>query len=79
MLEPDLFCGESETGTVYEQRVQASDPETGTVLTLRRIDVRLFTETRDGERTIALLTNLPAAVTAPDVAEDYRVRWTIER
>ena len=78
-LDPLRLCGESKTGTIYEQRVQATDPETGAILTLRRIEVRLFTETRDGERTIALLTNLPATVTALDVAEDYRVRWTIEK
>ena len=48
-------------------------------LPLRRIEVRLFTKTRDGERTIAVLTNLPADVAAVDIAQDYLVRWTIEK
>ncbi len=42
-------CGETETGRVYEQRVQATDPNTGETMLLRRIEVRLFEKTRDGE------------------------------
>jgi hypothetical protein len=72
-------CGATETGVVYEQSVQATDPDSGAVLALRRIEVRLFTETRDGERTIAVLTNLPADVAAVEIAEDYLRRWTIEK
>jgi hypothetical protein len=71
-------CGETETGKVYEQRVQATDPETGAILFLRRIEVRLFEKTRDGEKTIGLLTNLPDTVSAVAIAEIYRKRWTIE-
>src|SRR5437764_498888 len=59
-------CGETKTGVVYEQPVQATDPATGACLPLRRIEVRLLTKTRDGERTIAVLTNLPADVAAVD-------------
>ncbi len=72
-------CGQTKTGVVYEQRVQATDPESGDVLLLRRIEVRLFQKTRDGERTIALLTNLPDDVSALHIAETYRLRWTIEK
>jgi hypothetical protein len=71
-------CGESETGTVYEQRVHATDPDTGATVVLRRIEVRLREKTRDGERTIGLLTNLPDDVSAVAIAEIYRKRWTIE-
>lgn len=71
-------CGRTETGVVYEQSVQATDPDSGADLTLRRIEIRLFAETRDGERTLAVLTNLPAAVDAAEVATDYLRRWTIE-
>jgi hypothetical protein len=46
---------------------------------LRRIEVRLFQETRDGERTIALMTNLPKEVPALQIADLYRERWTIEK
>lgn len=72
-------AGNTATGAVYEQRVQASDPETKTTLTLRRIELRLHEATRDGDKTLALLTNLPATVTAVAIAEAYRTRWTIEK
>src|SRR5437870_6003754 len=72
-------CGATETGVVYEQQVQATDPDSGAVLKLRRIEVRLFTKTRDGERTIAVLTNLPESIAAVAIAQDYLVRWTIEK
>jgi Transposase DDE domain len=71
-------CGRTKTGVVYEQRVQATDPESGAILLLRRIEVRLFQKTRDGERTIAVLTNLPDDVAALDIAAMYLLRWTIE-
>jgi IS4 transposase len=71
-------CGQTETGVIYEQRVRVSDPETGACQILRRIKICLFEKTRDGERTITLLTNLPEEVTAVQIAEVYRRRWTIE-
>jgi IS4 transposase len=71
--------GQTETGTVYEQRVRVIDPDSGEHLILRRIELRLFQKTRDGERTIALLTNLPDEVTALQIATLYRERWTIEK
>ena len=71
-------CGETGTGTVYEQKVQVFDPETNTRLELRRIEVRLLEATRDGDRTIAVLTNLPATVSAQVIADIYLMRWTIE-
>jgi hypothetical protein len=70
--------GQTDTGMVYEQRVKVRDPESGQVLLLRRIEVRLFAKTRDGERIIAVLTNLPDEVSALEIAEIYRQRWTIE-
>lgn len=70
--------GETETGVVYEQQVVVTDPETDEQLTLRRIELKLFEKTRDGERTLALLTNLPDTVSALTIAETYRLRWTIE-
>jgi hypothetical protein len=71
-------CGKTATGTVYEQKVQATDPNTGAIMILRRIEVRLFDKTRDGEKTIGLLTNLPETVSAITIAEIYRKRWRIE-
>jgi hypothetical protein len=70
--------GKTETGVVYEQHVQVTDSESGKTLTLRRIEVRLFGETRDGDRTLAVLTNLPDEVSALTIADTYLVRWTIE-
>ncbi len=71
-------CGVTTTAIVYEQPVETTDPETGVTLRLRRLELRLFEKTRDGERTLALLTNLPETVTALTLAETYRARWTIE-
>ena len=78
---PRRELGRVETGTVYEQRVRVRGPA-GKELQLRRIEVRLDQATRDGDRVIALLTNLPAqgaqAVDGLRVAQIYRGRWTIE-
>ena len=71
--------GSTATGVVYEQSVQVTDPSTGEVLTLRRIELRLSKPTRDGDPTIAVLTNLPAEVSAAQIANLYRERWTIEK
>ena len=78
-LGPLKKCGSSDTGVVYEQHVQVSDAQSGDILVLRRIEVRLFQKTRDGERTIALLTNLPEDVSALEIAPLYLLRWTIEK
>jgi Transposase DDE domain len=72
-------AGNTATGAVYEQRVQAADPEKGTKLTLRRIEIRLHSATRDGDTTLAVLTNLPPEVSAVEIANDYLTRWTIEQ
>jgi hypothetical protein len=71
--------GDTATGTVYEQQVKTTDAETGATLTLRRVELRLFQKTRDGERTIALLTNLPNQIAAQVIAQLYQERWTIEK
>jgi IS4 transposase len=70
--------GKTETGVAYEQKVRVTDPESGETLRLRRIEVRLFGETRDGDRTLAVLTDLPDEVSALTIADTYLVRWTIE-
>jgi hypothetical protein len=70
--------GKTGTGVAYEQHVRVNDPESGETLTLRRIEVRLSQETRDGDRTLAVLTNLPDEVPALAIADTYLVRWTVE-
>ncbi len=70
--------GRCPTGAVFEQTARLSDGEGGT-LTVRRITVELDQATRDGDRAIHILTNLPeAAADAVKVAELYRKRWTLE-
>jgi hypothetical protein len=70
--------GQTDTGKVYEQRVEVTDEDTGKTLVLRRIEVRLFEKTRDGDRTLALVTNLPEKISALTIAQLYLERWTIE-
>ena len=73
-LEP---CGETETGWVFEQPIRLTYQ--GQILDLRRVVVRLKQPTRDGDREMAILTNLPIADAAPVVvATLYRQRWSIE-
>jgi hypothetical protein len=71
--------GVIETGVVYEQTVELTDPQTGERMPVRRITVALHQATRDGDLEIHVLTNLPAeAADALQVAEIYRTRWTEE-
>ena len=70
--------GRRETGHVAEQRVQVRDAQGGTHL-FRRIQVKLDPATRDGDRVLYLLTNLPLRkASAKRVARLYRKRWTLE-
>jgi hypothetical protein len=71
--------GKSDTGVVYEQALVVTDPQTGAQKTLRRITVALQQPTRDGDRELHLLSNVPRAdADALKLAELYRQRWTIE-
>jgi hypothetical protein len=70
--------GRCEMGMVYEQNARISH-EDGRSMKVRRITVELDEPTRDGDREIHILTNLPRkAATGVRVAELYRKRWTIE-
>jgi hypothetical protein len=70
--------GRIETGQVAEQRVQVRDPQGGTHL-CRRIRVKLDQATRDGDRVLYILTNVPLRkASAKRVARLYRKRWTLE-
>lgn len=71
--------GRTETGEVYEQTLWLEN-EAGDILPVRRITLKLNRPTRDGDREIHLLTNLPVeASSARRVAELYRERWSIEQ
>lgn len=65
--------GVSETGIVYEQPARLAEGRM-----VRRITVKLFQATRDGDQEMHLLTNLPNRVDALRIAELYRNRWGIE-
>jgi hypothetical protein len=68
---------ESETGKIEERSVVIEDGFGGE-LEARSIRVRLPKQTRDGDREIELLTDLPAKITAELIADAYRQRWRIE-
>jgi hypothetical protein len=72
-------CGQTASGTVYEQAAQLSNPATGVTLQVRRITVELEKPTRDGETEIHVLTNVPPlAANALTLSNVYLQRWTIE-
>jgi IS4 transposase len=68
--------GKASTGKVYEQDLEVTYG--GETRTVRRITIDLLQPTRDGDKVLHLLTNLPAKVDAVQGAELYRKRWTIE-
>jgi IS4 transposase len=79
---PRKNAGRCETGTLFEQTLLLTNPHaTGdepSELRVRCITLQLDTPTGNGEREIRILTNLPDSVTAAQVAQTYRTRWTIE-
>jgi hypothetical protein len=69
--------GTTETGTVYEQTMEVDDDE-GNTRIFRRISISLNEPTRDGDREIHIVSNLPKRIGAIRIAELYRGRWQIE-
>lgn len=72
------LAGRTDRGTLYEQTLETTDPETGEVLSLRRITLVLKQPTEDGDTEIHLLTNLPKKFRAKQIALAYLERWSIE-
>jgi hypothetical protein len=71
-------CGRTDTGEVFEQPVNLTNSE-GAVVKVRRVVIRLDSPTRDGDREMAILTNLSKTkATATTVANAYRKRWKVE-
>jgi IS4 transposase len=71
-------CGRIDTGQVFQQTIRATN-DAGEILILRRITVVLDQPTRDGDKEIHLLTDVPAqGARARVIAELYRKRWLIE-
>jgi hypothetical protein len=71
-------AGRTKTGVLYERTLWLEDEE-GNEIEVRQIELKLDKPTRDDEKTIRLLTNLPTKTRAAKVAELYRERWTIEK
>lgn len=79
-LQKPKYMGKCETGRVYEGQVELKDPQSGKTTNVRRITVKLYTPTRDGDTEIHLFTNLPTSkASAVKCAELYRKRWTLEQ
>ena len=73
---PRRFLGDGSTGTVYEQKIDLTfGRETRT---FRRLTVERREPTRDGDRVLHLVANLPGEIAGLLIAELYRKRWTIE-
>lgn len=69
--------GRTATGKVYEQALQLE--YAGQTRTVRRITLLLDQPTQDGDTELHILTNLPVKdASAKQVADLYRLRWTIE-
>ena len=70
--------GRIDSGRVSQQSIRI-DGEDGQSVVLRRVVLELDEPTRDGERVITLVTNLPVKeVHAQVVAKVYQERWLIE-
>ena len=67
-------CGRTDTGTVREQEIVLA----GFAGSWRCIELMRDEPTEDGDMTIRLWTNLPAHISAAQVAALYRRRWRIE-
>lgn len=70
--------GKGETGMVYERTMKIS-PYQGERMTVRRIEIDLTKSTRNGDRQLVILTNLPPeAADGIKIAQLYQERWQIE-
>lgn len=70
------LVGTGPSGKVYEQKIELTHEDQ--THTWRRITVDLTTPTRDGDRQLHILSNLPAKTSGVEIAKLYGRRWTIE-
>jgi hypothetical protein len=73
----EQFVGEIASGRVFEQPITIHD-DFGNCRQARRVRIELNEATRDGDESLAILTNLPNDVSALQVATGYGDRWSIE-
>lgn len=74
---PRRRVGRIATGVVYQQRLRLTNRD-GREMVVRRVTVVLDQPTRNGDREIHLLANLPAKLCADKIAMGYLSRWQIE-
>jgi IS4 transposase len=78
ILTEQQKTGETETGDVYEQWIEVIDND-GTAHKFRRIVIQLKKATRDKDKMLYIITNLPEKdANAILIANVYRRRWNIE-
>jgi hypothetical protein len=71
--------GRVETGVVLEQPMVVGRTKDRAGLTIRRITIELDEPTRDGDREIHVLSNVPSSEASACVLDQlYRQRWEIE-
>jgi len=69
--------GKTQTGELFEQQVQIQYGDR--ILSCRRVLLKLFKPTRNGDGEIAILSNLPEAdARASTIVKLYQKRWRIE-
>src|SRR5918911_4847330 len=77
IISPLQSYDRTPTGDIAQQRVCVVD-EHGAKHVLRRVRLKLEHATRNGATLLHLLTNLPRQISAKQVAQLYRNRWTLE-
>ena len=79
--EKAISRGSCDTGKISEQTIKVTDKteENEQVFFWRKITLKLDVPTRDGEKQIVLISNLPAEVHAKTIVAAYRQRWKIEQ
>jgi len=77
ILSPLQSYDRTPTGDIAQQRVCVVD-EHGAKHGLRRVRLKLDHATRNGATLLHILTNLARQISAKQVAQLYRNRWTLE-
>ena len=78
VLTAQRKVGKTETGDIYEHWIEVIDEE-GNAHKLRRIVIKLKKPTRDEDKELYIITNLPKKdASAKLISEVYRKRWNIE-
>lgn len=83
MLKGELIGARKKAGKdndgrqLYEQKLRCRNKQ-GDEIVVRIISSQLEHQTKKGEKELHILSNVPNGITAKDIAERCRQRWTIE-